>query len=450
VKSVAEFVRCGRTALPHGSLPSVAAIFFSLSVLSLVISLSAAQLFLAGSGVVYATYLVRNRPRFWFPPIALPIIFFSAFTVLSVLEATNSAVGWFAVRKLVLFVVVLLAANLVVKGEHLLALLKGLFICSGLAALVAIIQFAIQFREVAAAHPDRIYYYMTLERIRGFMGHWMNFGGQQMLIFAMLLAFLLIRAGAAGDLEPAPSLVASDSDPASGGVESERSAARRADPRALAAWFWRLVLMTVAISIVLNFTRGVWLGCFIAVVYLVARWRARLLCVLPVLLVVGYLFAPALVRERVQRALHPRQDPALSIRLEMWQVALGMIRAHPWLGVGPNNIEQAYTLYLPRGKSPEVGFHGHFHNNILQLGAERGLPCLAAWFWLMGALGWHCWRIRRHLIRWRWVAEGALAAWLAFLAEGLFEFNFGASPVLMLFLFVIATPFIAEHMERRW
>ena len=33
---------------------------------------------------------------------------------------------------------------------------------------------------------------------------------------------------------------------------------------------------------------------------------------------------------------------------------------------------------------------------------------------------------------------------MAFLVEGCFEFNFGTSPVMMAFLFVSSTPFIAE------
>jgi hypothetical protein len=45
-----------------------------------------------------------------------------------------------------------------------------------------------------------------------------------------------------------------------------------------------------------------------------------------------------------------------------------------------------------------------------------------------------------------WIADAALAAWLAFLVEGCFEFNFGTSPVLMMFLFVTSTPFIAARV----
>ena len=116
---------------------------------------------------------------------------------------------------------------------------------------------------------------------------------------------------------------------------------------------------------------------------------------------------------------------------------MGMIRAHPWLGVGPNNITPEYPRYLPPGKTAGLEYHGHLHDNFLQLAAERGLPALAAWLWLMGALAWYLWRERR---RAGWMAEGALAAWIALVVEGCFEFNFGSSPVLMLFLFIVSIP----------
>jgi O-antigen ligase len=88
------------------------------------------------------------------------------------------------------------------------------------------------------------------------------------------------------------------------------------------------------------------------------------------------------------------------------------------------------------------------HNDYIQFAAERGLPCLAAWLWLMGALGWAVLRLERRLAALRWIAHGAFAAWLALLIEGFFEFNFGSTPVLMVFLFVISVPFAAERVER--
>ena len=386
-----------------------------------------------GSGRSYFLHLLQARPRVRFLPVKLPLLFFCGLSVVSVLGSVNPGAGWFAVRKFVLFLIWLLGMNLVLSAKHLRRLLQGMFLVSLLTSLVAIGQFIIQYRYVRAHYPGQVYHQLTSGRIHGFMGHWMHFGGQQMMVFVFLLAFLLMARGRNSQ----------------GANRNSGDGSRFSNFDFRTSLFWWSLFAIVVLSIILNFTRGVWLGCFLAGIYLVARWRPKLLWALPVLLALGYLGAPPLVRERFHLALHPRQEPALSIRLEMWGVALKMIRAHPWVGVGPNNIEELYDLYLPPGKTPELGYHNHFHDDYLQFGAERGLPCLAAWLWLMGALGWYTWKARRRLSAQRWIADASLAVWLAFLAEGVFEFNFGTSPVLMVFLFVTGTPFIAVECEER-
>jgi len=418
---------CGE--VPKPPFMRWAAVLFTLFVLTLQISIAASQAFLAMAGVLYVIHLLQARPRVLFLPVKLPLALFCVLSVVSIFWAANPTVGWFAVRKLVLFLIWVLAVNLVVSAEHLRRLLQGLFLVSLLTSLVGIAQFAMQYRDVRAHHPGELYHYLTLTRIHGFMGHWMNFGGQQMLVFTFLLGFLLLSHGRKSEIE----------------IRNSGAGRRISSFEFRASLFWWSVLALVAVSIILTFTRGVWLGCFLAGIYLLGRWRPKWLWALPLLLAFGYVGAPSLVRERLHGAMHPAQDPALSIRLEMWRVAIRMIRAHPWVGVGPNNIEQVYDLYLPPGKSPEVGYHSHFHNDFLQFGAERGLPCLASWVWLMAALGWSTWKLRRQLSTQRWIADASLAAWLAFLAEGCFEFNFGTSPVLMAFLFVTSTPFIAAR-----
>jgi len=416
---------CGE--LPKPPFARWAAVLFTLFVLTLQISIAASQAFLAGAGVLYVIHLLQARPRVLFLPVKLPLAFFCLLSVVSSFWAANPTVGWFAVRKLVLFLIWLLAINLAVSAKHLRRLLQGLFLVSFLTSLVGIAQFIIQYRDVRAHHPGEIYHYLTSTRSHGFMGHWMNFGGQQMLVFAFLLGFLLLSYGRNSNIE----------------IRNSGAGRRISSFEFRVSFFWWSVLALIAVSIILNFTRGVWLGCLLAGIYLVARWRPKALWALPILLALAYVGAPSLVRERLHLAMHPTQEPALSIRLEMWRVALRMIRAHPWVGVGPNNIEEVYDLYLPPGKTPEVGYHSHFHNDFLQFGAERGLPCLASWLWLMAALGWYTWKLRARLHTQRWTADASLAVWVAFLAEGCFEFNFGTSPVLMLFLFVTSAPFIA-------
>jgi len=470
VTNVRDIIDSWRIELPGRAAARWASLFFSLHVLTLLISVAASQAFLAAATLAYFTHLLRYRPALdgaglglaiRFPPIKLPLLLYCLATVNSVLWARDPSAGGFVLRKLVLFLILLLSVNLVTSARHLGALLRGLFLVAGLAGLVGIAQFVIQYREILRLHPSRVYFYMTLTRIHGFMGHWMNFGGQQMLLFSLLLAFLLASLSRRSPVRVIPTNTGiqtwTDVAPRSRGGDNTGDF----HPLGLggSAWAlgqdWRkkvlygLLPAVVATSLILSFTRGVWLGCVVATVYLVWRWKPRALWAIPVLLVIVELAAPTLIRRRASMAFHPKEDPALAIRLEMWRAGLRMVRKHPWAGVGAGNIPLIYTEYLPPGVTPIYGYHDHLHNNFLQLSAERGLPCLIAWLWFMLALGWHILRIRRRLSSGRWIADAAFAAWLAFVTEGFFEFNFGTTPVLMVFLFVMSTPFVAEYLERR-
>jgi hypothetical protein len=471
--SLLGFVESWRRELPRATAARWASLFFSLHVLTLLISVAASQAFLAAAGVAYIAHLIRearaSRPL-WrgqlararergapatagetpaplalnFPPIKLPLLLYCLATINSVLWAEHPEAGGFALRKLVLFLSLLLSVNVVVSRRHLSGLLRGTFLVGAAAGLVGIAQFIIQYERVLRYYHNRVYFYMTLTRSHGFMGHWMNFGGQQMLVFSALLAFVLLS----GDTTGSPPQ--REEGLRGGEYQDQHSINHPLAPslfrRGIARWLYWLALAVVGTSLVLNFTRGVWLGCMAATLYVLARWKPHTLWAVPVLLVVVILAGPSLIRRRVWLAFHPKEDPALAIRLEMWQTGLRMVREHPWVGVGPDNIPWVYMKYLPPGTTPLYGYHDHLHDNVLQIAAERGLPCLIAWLWFMLALGGHILRTRHSLTSGRWVADAAFAAWLAFVAEGFFEFNFGTTPVLMVFLFVMSTPFVAENL----
>jgi len=114
-----------------------------------------------------------------------------------------------------------------------------------------------------------------------------------------------------------------------------------------------------------------------------------------------------------------------------------MIRAHPLLGVGPNMVQRVYADY--RGPDAVEKINPHLHNVPLQIAAERGLPALAIWIWFVVAVVRDLWtRFRRGENA--FLAAAALACVTALLTAGLFEYNFGDSEVLMLFLIVITLP----------
>ena len=59
-------------------------------------------------------------------------------------------------------------------------------------------------------------------------------------------------------------------------------------------------------------------------------------------------------------------------RFAIWRDALGLVRAHPWLGVGFGEFNFAWSL-TPFPQRP-VAFFDHTHNLPLQLAVELGLP----------------------------------------------------------------------------
>jgi putative inorganic carbon (hco3(-)) transporter len=118
-----------------------------------------------------------------------------------------------------------------------------------------------------------------------------------------------------------------------------------------------------------------------------------------------------------------------------------MIRAYPLVGVGPDMVKARYAEF--RGPDAVNAVNSHLHNVPVQIAAERGLPALALWLGFIAVLGVDLMRgFRRHADQ-RVVYATALAALTSMLAAGLFEYNFGDSEFLMLFLVLVTLPFAA-------
>ena len=132
-------------------------------------------------------------------------------------------------------------------------------------------------------------------------------------------------------------------------------------------------------------------------------------------------------------------------RIAMAAPGLKMIKAHPWLGIGPGLIERVYPAWVVEWAVLEE--NPHLHNNLLQIAAERGLIGLAAWLWMMAAFALLAWRVLRAagpIGPGGPEARAALAALAGFLAMGMFEYNFSDSEVLMALLFVVSLPLAAS------
>jgi O-antigen ligase len=105
-------------------------------------------------------------------------------------------------------------------------------------------------------------------------------------------------------------------------------------------------------------------------------------------------------------------------------------------------VERRYAEY--RGPDAVNEVNPHLHNVPIQIAAERGLPALGVWLWFIVTLLRDVWRRFKDGSD-RFLPAAALAATTAMLTAGLFEYNFGDSEFLMLFLIVVTLPFTLER-----
>jgi O-antigen ligase len=196
-------------------------------------------------------------------------------------------------------------------------------------------------------------------------------------------------------------------------------------------------------------TRSIFLlGVPIGIFYLLWRRRWSLVMAAPVLAAAGAILVSTNLRERAISVVQPTGDDSNARHAILRAAGWEMVKAHPWLGIGPEQIGRKFERYLPttvRRPLPK-GWYGHLHNVYLQYAAERGIPGLLAILWLIAKVLLDFTRqLRRSAVtvETRFVLHGSIAVILAILAQGFFEYNLGDSEVLTMFLSVIACGYVA-------
>jgi O-antigen ligase len=204
----------------------------------------------------------------------------------------------------------------------------------------------------------------------------------------------------------------------------------------------------ISVALLLSLTRNAWLGMSLGAVTLLFLRDKRLLLLVPVVAVAVALVLPRDVERRLGSFFSP--DSSGVDRVYMLRAGMEMVANHPWLGVGPDMVAEVYPVYVARD-APHRD-NPHLHNNVMQIAAERGLPCLAAWLWILGIAFFCSVRaFRRHHQdpRGRALAAGSLGVLIAGFLAGAFEYNFGDSEFQMLFLFAMTIPWILDREIER-
>jgi O-antigen ligase len=195
------------------------------------------------------------------------------------------------------------------------------------------------------------------------------------------------------------------------------------------------------VALTVTLSRNAWVGACFAVALLFVLRDLRLLAVVPVAAAVFFALAPPQVIDRVQSAFDLK-DPTNRDRLAMARSGAHMIQDHPVFGVGPDMITRVYAQY--RDPDAVEPLNPHLHNVPLQIAAERGLPALLVWLGFIAVLVRDQWR-RLRTSEYASRGAGGRAGTAAMLAAGMFEYNFGDSEFLMLFLVLITLPYAADR-----
>jgi putative inorganic carbon (HCO3(-)) transporter len=382
------------------------------ALLSILFSIAVSQILLA----LALAALLLSSTKLRLPPIQLPLALFLAGTALSLLASGHIQEGMPQIRKFYVFTILLVVYGTFRNIAEIRAIV---LLCAGIATLSALRSF-FQFWQIYRQSQEQhlgFYEFYVGSRITGFMSHWMTFGAEEMIVLLLLASYLFF---------------------------SRERRWRNA------GWLCAAIL---ALSMVLGFTRSIFLlGFPLGLLYLLWFWKKWLVAAVPAAALIVFFLGPHALRERISSIVEPHGEVDSNRHREILrETGVRIIRAHPWLGIGPEQVKYQSDRWIPASAQPlPVGYYGHLHNLYLQYAAERGLPTLLIFFWMIAKILWDFARALRRKLpdpEARFVLHGAIAAILALLAEGFAEYNLGDSEVLTLFLAVVAFGYIAAQQD---
>ncbi len=354
------------------------------------LSIAVSQILLTVAALCWVASHVARAERIEAPDFFWPLIAYASLTLLSAGFSRNTAVSLGDCKQLALFLLIPIVYDFA-RGSRAGTVLTIVLTAGAASALVGIVQYSILNFDTL----DR--------RVQGTLSHWMTYSGTLMLVICAAVARLLY------------------------GTRDRGWAA--------------VVIPALVVSLVVTFTRTAMVGLAAGVGVLFLLRDFRLLAILPIALAAALALSPADLTRRIY-SIADLNDPTSKDRVAMLQAGVAIIKDHPLTGVGPDMVKHVYPDY--RVPTALMAVTPHLHNVPMQIAAERGIPALAAWLWFVVAT---LRALRRQFTRTRarMFAAMGLGTFAAMLTAGLFEYNFGDSEFLMLFLVLITLPFAADR-----
>jgi O-antigen ligase len=330
-----------------------------------------------------------RRERLEAPASFWPLVGYAALTLLSAGFSRDPVLSVADCKQLSLFLLIPVVYDFA-RGARARTMLTVILTIGAISAIVGIVQYAILNYDLG-------------RRPQGTLSHWMTYSGTLMLVICAAVARLLH------------------------------------DTRDRA---WAAVVMPALVAaLMLSFTRSAMVGVAAGVGVLLLLRDLRLVALLPIVTAAVIAISPPALTDRIYSTFD-LNDPTSRDRIAMLQAGAAIVADHPLTGVGPEMVGRVYPDYRVPGAVQENNVH--LHNVPMQIAAERGIPALAMWLWFVIAALLEL-RPLLQRSRQRVLAATAVGAIAAMLTAGLFEYNFGDSEFLMLFLILVTLPFAAER-----
>jgi O-antigen ligase len=375
-----------------GSLERIAYWLLTASLGMTLFNLLTAQVLFGLAALLWLWVIRSDGRRPEVPTFFWPLAGYAALTLLSAAMSPDPRASVIDSRQLVLFLIVPVVVRLA-RGVRAMTTLDVIMALGAAGAFVGVVEYTI----FGFDNLDR--------RPMGSLSHYMTYSGLIMLVLAAAVARLLFY--------PAQRI-------------------------------WPAVAVpALAVALAATQTRNAYLGALAAIACLLPLRQVRLLLAIPVLVVLFVVAAPPQIKERAF-SIANLQDDSNRDRLQMLVMGRNMIRDHPVFGVGPEMVGRVYGQYLQ--PNPVHTYNPHLHNVPVQIAAERGLPALAVWLLFIGTAAWGLFQEFRRGPAPALAAAG-LGAIVAMLTAGLFEYNFGDSEFMMLFLALISLPYAARTAD---
>lgn len=221
------------------------------------------------------------------------------------------------------------------------------------------------------------------------------------------------------------------------------------------ALYVALLTFLVGSSLFCTFTRGLWIGLLVGMVFVLFFTRRKLVFSFLTLVVVGgggVVYLSSDFQYRVY-SFFDLSNVSNSDRIALWRANWEIFKKNPIIGVGfRQNSSHVFGEYKALGI--ETDFISHAHNNFLSVLAGTGIIGFLLFMWLMSKLTWIT--LKEIIAQNREKREnynredlsvlvGAFGAMVCFLVGGLTESSFYDGETMHMFIVVVALMFVVKN-----